>query len=379
MVIKKIKYINLFVFNYYMQRTVRIKLGYNKDLIETVKQYSQIKQITCDYGLKKKTYNKNKLHKWLYKKLRKKFPDMPSAVLQTARDVASETLKRTKFKNKIKGKEYSAMRLDKRNLRVNMEHGLISVSSIKGRKKLKFAIDNIIFIRYKDWSAIAGQLCFKNKQLYLNVILQKENPVKLIPNKVLGIDRGINNIVVCSNNQFFNSNYLKAIKGKYQWLKSKLQTVGTPSARRKLKKVAGRERRFVCDINHRLSKAIANSEYDTFALEDLHKFKQNKGRKFNKKLGNWSFKQFENFLSYKAEELGKTLIKVNPKYTSQICSSCGHKDKSNREGNNFKCLNCGFELHADLNASRNIAQLGMSSLSRLSVNQPIVTPMVVTS
>jgi len=362
-----------------MRRAVKIKLVNEPALIETICQYSKIKQITCDYGLKKKTYNKNKLHKWLYKKLRKQFPDMPSAILQTARDVASETLKRTKFKNKIKGKEYSAMRLDKRNLRVNTKHGLISISSINGRKKLKFAIDNPILTKYKDWSAVAGQLCFKNKQLYLNVILQKENLVKLIPNKVLGIDRGINNIVVCSNNQFFSSNHLKAIKGEYQWLKSKLQTVGTPSARRKLKKVAGRERRFVCDINHKLSKVIANSEYDAFALEDLHKFKQNKGRKFNKKLGNWSFKQFEIFLIYKSEELGKTVIKVNPKYTSQVCSSCGHKDKSNRNENNFKCLNCGFEIHADLNASRNIANLGISEINRLSVNQPIVTPMVVTS
>jgi len=362
-----------------MQRTVKIRLEYDSDLAETIKQYSQIKQINCDYGLKKKTYNKNKLHKWLYKKLRKQFPDMPSGVLQTARDVASETLKRTKFRNHIHGQEYSSMRLDKRNLRVNMEHGLISISSIKGRKKLTFSNDNLILQRYKDWSAIAGQLCFKNKQLYLNVILKKENPVKLKNNKLLGIDRGINNILVCSNNQFFNSNLLKAIKGKYQWLKSKIQAVGTPSARKKLKKIAGRERRFVCDMNHRLSKAVVNSEYNIFALEDLQKFKQNKGRRFNRKLGNWSFKQFERFLDYKAEELGKTIIKVNPKYTSQICSSCGHKDKLNRKGNNFKCLNCNFELHADLNASRNIAQLGTSLLSRLSVNQPIVTPMVVTS
>jgi IS605 OrfB family transposase len=362
-----------------MKRTVKIKLEPDNDLVETIRQYSQIKQITCDYGLKSKTYNKNKLHRWLYKKLRKQFPDMPSAILQTARDVASETLKRTKFRNHIEGKEYSAMRLDKRNLRVNMEHGLISISSIKGRKKLTFLRNNPLILRYKDWSAVAGHLCFKNKQLYLNVVLQKESPIKIVTNKILGIDRGLNNIAVCSNNQFFNSAHLKDIKGKYQWLKSKLQAVGTPSARRKLKQIAGRERRFVCDMSHRLSKAIVNSEYNVFALEDLQKFRQDKGRKFNKKLGNWSFKQFERFLTYKAEELGKTVIKVNPKYTSQICSSCGHKDKANRKGNNFKCLNCGFELHADLNASRNIAQLGMSLLGRLQVNQPIVTPMAVTS
>jgi len=356
-----------------MRRAVKIKLVNEPALIETIRQYSKIKQITCDVGLKKKTYNKNKLHKWLYKKLRKQFPNIPSAILQTARDVASESLRKTKLKKKIKGKEYSSMRLDKRNLRVNLQYKMISISSVDGRKKMNFQDNNPILNRYKDWGVKAGQLCFKNNQLSLNLIVEKENPKKTIPSRILGIDRGINNILVCSNNQFFSSNHLKAIKGKYQWLKSKLQTIGTPSAGRKLKKLSGRERRFVCDINHRLSKVVANSEYDAFALEDLHKFKQDKGRMFNKKIGNWSFKQFERFLIYKAEELGKTIIKVNPKYTSQICSNCGYKDKMNRNGNKFECKRCGFELHADLNASRNIANFGKSEISRLSVNQPTVT------
>ena len=41
------------------------------------------------------------------------------------------------------------------------------------------------------------------------------------------------------------------------------------------------------------------------------------------------------------------------------------RDKGNREGSAFRCRKCGFELHADLNASRNIAQAGISCLSRL--------------
>ena len=70
------------------------------------------------------------------------------------------------------------------------------------------------------------------------------------------------------------------------------------------------------------------------------------------------------------------MVLVNPKYTSQTCSECGHKDKLNRKGNDFKCRICGYELHSDLNASINIAQMGKSFLSRLPVNQPIVTTKV---
>lgn len=361
-----------------MNRTVKIKLENNDDLVNTIREYSKIKQQVCDFGLKKKSYNKNKLHNWTYKKLKKQYPNMPTGILQTARDVASETLKRTKLKKKIFGKEYSSMRLDKRNLRVNMLHNTISISSITGRKKLTF-IDNPMTQRYKDWSAIAGTLCFKNNQLYLNVVLEKDTPPKInlgglkVEKDVVGIDRGINNIAVLSNNQFFNSKHLKDVKGKYQYLKQVLQNKGTKSAKRKLKILSGKERRFVSDINHRLSKAIANSDFKVFSVEDLkiHTTKKN-GRRFNKKLGGWSYKQFEKFLDYKLEALGKILTKINPKYTSQMCSQCNHIERANRKRSRFKCKNCGFELHSDLNASRNIANLGKSEISRLYVNQPIV-------
>ena len=45
---------------------------------------------------------------------------------------------------------------------------------------------------------------------------------------------------------------------------------------------------------------------------------------------------------------------VNPKYTSRTCPVCGHIDKRNREGTVFKCVKCGFEDNADINAAKNI-------------------------
>ena len=154
-----------------------------------------------------------------------------------------------------------------------------------------------------------------------------------------------------------------------------LQSKGTSAARKKLKKIGSTERRFVSDTNHRLSKSIAESDYKVFALENLHRMtEKKKGRRFNKKLGNWSFRQFETFLRYKAEALGKIVLDVNPKYTSQTCSRCNHREKSNRKLSEFACKKCKFELHSDLNAARNIAKLGISELGRLSVNQPNITP-----
>ncbi len=119
--------------------------------------------------------------------------------------------------------------------------------------------------------------------------------------------------------------------------------------------------------NHVIAKKIVNLPYDVFVLEDLKSSKmRNKGngRKFNRKLGNWSLYQLKKFIEYKAEELGKIVMYADPKYTSQRCSKYAYIDKNNRKGLTFKCKQCGFEIHADLNASRNI-DLGKSEYLRL--------------
>lgn len=348
-----------------MQRTVRIKIE-NKDLKDTIEQYFQAYKFCIDKGIELQTSNKKKIHNATYYPLRKMYPKIPSALLQTVRDVACENLKAVK--NPIPKNKF--IRFDKRTF--SFKNGLVSISTINGRKKFNVSIPDF-FKKYLEWDCKASTLVLKDNQLWLNVIFHKEKTVGKKPETVLGLDRGINNIVVTSDNTFYNSKQLKNIKGRYQYLKAKLQSIGTPSSRSHLKRLGGKEKRFVRDVNHCISKKLASKNYDCFVLEDLKKIPRDKGRRFNKKLGNWSYYQLENFLSYKAEELDGMTIKVNPRHTSQRCSKCGHIEPSNRNGNRFKCKSCGFELHADLNASRNIAQLGMSELSRLNVIQPIVT------
>lgn len=357
-----------------MQRTIKIKLKQNPALVKTLQTASKVRQLVCTFGYNIQTDDKNELHKLTYSKIRKQYPEFPSALVQTSRDVAVEALKRNKLSKRINVKPMSALRYNKRCLRVSLEHKTISISSVKGRLKFDFN-SNKQLDKYLDWKPKAGMLVYRNNNLFLNLVVEKEAPVrqKASEQDVLGIDRGINNILVCSDNQFFNSKELKRVKGKYQHLKQVLQSKGTDSANRKLKTISGKERRFVTDMNHCLSKVIAESDFKVFALERLRRMtKKSNGKRFNRKLGNWSFSEFESFLNYKAEALGKHIVKVNPAYTSQKCSNCNIIKKSNRKGSWYSC-GCGFQLHSDLNASRNIANLGISEFSRLSVNQPNVT------
>ncbi len=93
------------------------------------------------------------------------------------------------------------------------------------------------------------------------------------------------------------------------------------------------------------------------------KKKKKNGKRFNILLGSWSYGQLLTLLKYKAEDAaaaaGKIVLEIDPRYISQRCSKCGHIDKKNRKGLQFKCTKCDFELNADLNAAaRNIAQKG---------------------
>ena len=112
--------------------------------------------------------------------------------------------------------------------------------------------------------------------------------------------------------------------------------------------------------NHIISKYLVSLPYQVFALEKLSKFSKTKGKRFNRRISNWSYSQLEVLLAYKAEAIGKKVVFVDARYTSQRCNLCGYIDKANRRLDSFRCKKCGHEDHADYNASLNIRDLYLS-------------------
>lgn len=340
-------------------------------MVATAKAFNEVCQRVLDYGYETRTYNKSKLNKATYHQIRS-VSNLPSALVQTARDEASEMLKQLRFKVKSKKRKLS-IRYDKRTFKFYPDSGYVSLTTVMGR--LTYPFTKYAYMDKYKGEYTNAQLIITHGVAFLNVqvrIPDTPTPAKREP-KVLGVDLGVLNIVTCSDNAFFNSKKLRNVKGRFQYLKSKLQHLGTRSAKRKLKRLSGRERRFVRHVNHIISKQIVNKPFQVIALEKLEikKTKKN-GRRFNRKLGNWSYGQLSTFIKYKAESIGKTVVEVNPRHTSQMCSICGYINKSNRKGLAFKCRKCGYELNSDLNAARNIAVLGMSEYGRLIVNEPNV-------
>ena len=95
----------------------------------------------------------------------------------------------------------------------------------------------------------------------------------------------------------------------------------------------------------------------TIVLGNFKRVKNDRGRKFNRKLYNLPYHKFYTYIQYKAKEKGVPVIFVNEAYTSKTCTVCGSIGL--RKGNWFSC-NCGYEDNADRNAAFNIGKRGLS-------------------
>ena len=356
-----------------MQRVLSLHLGKYPELVETITTYNAIVNQHINLALQLKTLSKIKLHKELYSKMRIHYPLFPSALIQCARDQAVEMLKGNKFKPCTKKRLTSSIRFDLRTAKVFLMSKQLQLTTIQGRKKYSLKIPTY-FSQYVDWKVKGVTLGIDKKRLRLKVIVQGEKPDLIPYSSIIGIDVGLNNFAVLSNGVFIKSKYIRKNKRRYAYLRKGLQSKGTRTAKKHLKELSGRERRFTTHFNHTVSKKIAELPCKAFALEDLKGIRNSRrGTVFNRKRSNWSYGQFRNFLMYKAEQHGKQVILVDPKYTSQTCSYCDFVAKESRNKGEFHCVNCGWRCSADLNASYNISQKGMILFEQAAVNQPYIS------
>lgn len=79
----------------------------------------------------------------------------------------------------------------------------------------------------------------------------------------------------------------------------------------------------------------------------------------NRSIHDAGWGQLARMLAYKAEDAGRELRVVSPRFTSQRCSRCGHVDGASRRSQaRFRCTACGLDAHADVNAARNVLRAG---------------------
>jgi len=201
----------------------------------------------------------------------------------------------------------------------------------------------------------------------------------------VGIDLGVTNMVATSDGarvegEHFGSKARKSLASAQRSLATKRR--GSNRRRRKVEEVARLHRKVKnqrSNTAHELSRQIVN-DYDFIALEDLkitNMVRTPKGRPdpelpgaylpngaraktgLNRSIHDAGWGQFISFLNFKAESAGRTVVSVNPRFTSQACAECHYVDAGNRVSQEeFRCLVCGHCGHADNNAARNILRAG---------------------
>tara|TARA_Y100000031_G_scaffold78125_1_gene86097 strand:+ start:3966 stop:5114 length:1149 start_codon:yes stop_codon:yes gene_type:complete len=336
---------------------IKLKIPYKKELLETMKQYSQSAQYALDIGWDNGIYFKKEIHHLTYYPIRETL-GLPAQLVCSSRDKACESLKalrKTKKPTKPRFKEFLTIRYDARSF--TFKKNFVTLASVEGRAKINIEIPEY-YKQYLSWKPRSADLVFdRKKRLFLHITFFRDTdtPINSFTNGFVGVDVGINHIAVTSNRQFFSGNKIKSYRLKYKRLKAKLQAKGTQSAKRLLRKISGKERRFKAWVNHNISRQIVdNCKAGTIALENIKGIRSNKGRKFNFWLHGWSFYQLQQFIEYKAFRKGIRVVKVSPYFTSQTCSRCGQV--GSRSKGFFSCSHCGYSLNADLNASYNLAK-----------------------
>ena len=212
----------------------------------------------------------------------------------------------------------------------------------------------------------------KKKTFYLIVPVTVEIPENKIQEEVTAIDVGerhIAGIVSTSGRREIldlPDNYA-TIKASNSQLRGKLMSKGTRSAKRRIRKMGKRERLFVVDTLHVLTKAIVTSHPNSIiVMEDLTDIRDGRTtfrggktpeerQEARRRAEQWPFREFREFITHKHGKLnGGSVVLLDPAYTSQTCPHCGYIDAENRNGDKFQCLKCGHKDHADLVAGDNL-------------------------
>jgi len=202
---------------------------------------------------------------------------------------------------------------------------------------------------------------------FVHITVEKEVEIKQNYNNILAVDLGIKWIATVISTADIKPKFygkeLRRVRGHYFYLRRKL---GKLKKFKAIKKIGRKERRIVDDLLHKISREIVNrakEENAVIVLGDLKGIrKQDKGRKFNRKLNSFPYYRLSHFIEYKATWEGIAVVKINEANTSKLCSRCGSQGL--RRNGKFFCPKCKVELNADYNGALNILKRALGYISR---------------
>jgi putative transposase len=195
---------------------------------------------------------------------------------------------------------------------------------------------------------------------YVLLVCETPTPEPLPPTgETVGVDVGIKSFATLSTGEeIANPRYLKQaadqLAREQQHLSRKVK--GSRNRKKARVKVALRHlrvQRARKHFHHEEAAKLVN-RFDRIAVEDLNIRGMVKNRHLAKAILDVAWGQFFAITKGKAENAGRTFERVNPRYATQTCSNCGHRQKMPLAIRIFECEKCGFVCGRDHNAAINL-------------------------
>ena len=294
-----------------VRRTVPVKLDVadsDADLLhETISEFLWAANYVVDHAWQGdyKTTSKAELQRETYDEVRAE-TRLQANLVQNARNKAAEAVKgvvaRWKQGDYAGKPHFSTPTLvyDKRCATFNDDHA--TLSTVEGRITAEYVLPDEShetphseYLSNDNYEVTGAELHYRDGEFYLHVRTKADVDAPEQPENgtILGVDLGIENLAVTSTGTFWTGDGLDHWRTEYVERRRSLQECGT----------------------------------------------------------RWAHEN----VSYKAEVRGISVEQVNPRYTSQRCSTCGFTVEANRPSqDSFCCQSCGYQNHADYNAAKNI-------------------------
>jgi IS605 OrfB family transposase len=372
--IPPLDFVSVIAYHWGMKLTLQLQLfpdtSHAARLKATVERFNETADWLAGEAFEIKVANKIQLQKTHYAALRDRFGLSAQMAVRCIAQVC-EAYKRDKT-IRSRFRKHAAMPFDQRMMSFKGVDR-VSLLALDGRMVVPFVMGKYQSERFTNAKGQADLVLRKDGKWFLLVTVDLPEATPTPTTDFLGVDLGLANIATDSDGNAYSGKPVERVRRKHNLQRKRLQRKGTKGARKKLKRLAGKEARFKRHENHVISKAIVETAKGTgrgIAVEDLSGIRDRLpawGRDARNRLSGWAFGQLVAFLSYKAELAGIPVVKVDPRNTSRTCGECGHCCRANRTSQEkFLCVSCGHRANADQNAARNIrAQAARKTASEL--------------
>jgi IS605 OrfB family transposase len=335
-------------------------------ITDTMRAFNAAADWLAGEAFRLRTANRVELQQLYYYRLRDDFGISAQMAIRCVAQVC-EAYKRDKS-IRPRFRKYASIPYDQR-LMTFKGVDRVSLLTLEGRTIVPLVMGKYQSERFNGKHGQCDLVKREDGKWFLLVTIKTPDFAPIPSTDFIGVDFGVVNLAVDSDGQTHQGDDVERTRQHYVKVKRSLQRKATKrkrggkrplNARRKLKALSGRERRFKANTNHTIAKKIVAKATDTgrgIAIEDLEgirnrtRFRQKQRDRMSK----WAFAELRGHIEYKAALARVKVQPVDPRNTSRRCPECDHVSAKNRIRRDvFLCDECGYFDHADIVGAKNI-------------------------